>query len=150
MRQQMKKQSYQKTISADVSAEEAFQKISKVNKWWSASFKGSAEKLNDVFSVNFGETYVNFKLIEVVPNKKVVWLVTDCNLHWINNKTEWKGTKVVFELSPQSKKTKVTMTHAGLVPEVECYKDCKVGWDFYIEKSLFKLLTEERGLPDQG
>jgi Activator of Hsp90 ATPase homolog 1-like protein len=146
----MEKKDYQKTISVNASAEEAFQKISEVNKWWSASFKGSAKKLNDVFSVHFGETYVDFKVVEAVPNKKVVWLVTDCNLHWINNKTEWKDTKVVFELFPQKEKTKVIMTHAGLVPEVECYKDCKVGWDFYIEKSLSKLLTENKGLPDQG
>jgi Activator of Hsp90 ATPase homolog 1-like protein len=146
----VEKRDYQKSISVNVSAEEVFQKISEVNMWWSASFKGSAKKLNDVFSVNFGETYVNFKVVEVVPNKKLVWLVTDCNLHWINNKTEWKDTKIVFEIFPQNKKTKLTMIHVGLVPQAECYDTCEKGWDFYIEKSLHKLLNENKGLPDRG
>jgi hypothetical protein len=146
----MKKQDYQNSISVTASAEETFGKINKVSEWWSGSFKGKSQKPGDTFSVHFGETFVDFKIIEFVPNKKTVWEVTDCNLQWIENKKEWKDTKIVWEISPENKKTKVSMTHVGLVPEVECYKDCKVGWDFYVEKSLFKLLTEDEGLPDQG
>ena len=42
------------------------------------------------------------------------------------------------------------MTHVGLVPGIECYEDCEKGWDFYIKESLFKFLTEGKGLPGIG
>ena len=67
-------------------------KISKVNGWWAKNFTGKAEALNDKFSVHFGETFVDFHVSELIPDKKVVWKVTDCNLHWINKK-EWKERK---------------------------------------------------------
>lgn len=92
---------------------------------------------------------MDFKIREVVPGKNVVWQVTDCNLHWINDKKEWKETSVVWEASPVNGATRVKMTHVGLVPGVECYANCKEGWDFSVGKSLWKLLNENIGLPDQ-
>ena len=104
--------------------------------------------MNDVFTLDFGKTsFVTFKLIEVVPDKKVVWLVTDCNLDFLKDKTEWTGTKVIWEISPENNSTKIKMTHVGIVPEVECYDSCVKGWDHYVKESLFKLLTEGKGLP---
>ncbi len=146
----MKNQDYQKSFIADVTAKEAFENIIDVGEWWTKSFKGSAKNVNDVFDVTFGKTTVNFKVIESIQYKKLVWLVTDCYLDWLNNKTEWKDTKIVWKISEENKSAKVEMTHIGLVPGVECYNDCRKGWDFYIEKSLYKFLTEGKGLPDQG
>jgi hypothetical protein len=40
------------------------------------------------------------------------------------------------------------MIHIGLVPEIECYTSCVKGWDQYVKGSLFKLLTEGKGLPN--
>lgn len=87
--------------------------------------------------------------MEVVPDKKIVWLVTDSSIHWLKDKTEWSGTKVVWEASSAKGTTTIDMTHVGLVPEVECYDDCNEGWNFYVGKSLFKFLTENKGLPDR-
>ena len=87
------------------------------------------------------------KLVEVIPDKKVVWLVTDSKLNFIEDQSEWTGTKISFELSNRDNKTQIHFTHAGLVPEVECYIDCVRGWDHYIKGSLFKLLTEGKGSP---
>jgi hypothetical protein len=42
------------------------------------------------------------------------------------------------------------MTHIGLVPGVECYEDCKKGWNFYVGESLFRWMTEGKGLPGSG
>lgn len=44
--------------------------------------------------------------------------------------------------------TTVAMTHRGLVPGIECCDRCKKGWDFFVQKSLFKFLTEGQGLPE--
>ncbi len=142
-------QDYKKTFTIDVNSKKAFENIVNVGAWWTNSFKGSAMNIGDEFEVNFGATWVKFKVVESIPYKKLTWLVTSCNLDWIKNKTEWDGTKIVWNISEDNNKTKVEMTHAGLIPGIECYNDCRKGWDFYVEKSLYKLLTENKGLPDQ-
>ena len=143
-------QNYHSSILVNASANEAFGKISRVNEWWALNFKGSAKNAGDVFTINWGETYVTFKLTEAIPAKKVTWLVTDCYLPWLNNKTEWTSTEVVFEISEEDCATKVDMTHMGLTPDVECYEDCETGWNHYIKKSLFKFIEEGQGVLQKG
>jgi Activator of Hsp90 ATPase homolog 1-like protein len=142
----MKKQDYTATISANVNADKAFNCVNSVSKWWTESVEGSTEKLNDVFTVRFADTFVTHKIIEMVPNKKVVWLVTNCNLHWIKNKKEWKDTKMSFEISTENNSTQIDFTHIGLIPGIECYKDCQKGWDSYIKTSLYNLITTGKGI----
>ena len=135
-------------ITVNAGAKEAMKKINQVDLWWAKNFTGRAEQLNDQFSVRFGETFVDFRISEFVPEKKVVWKVTDCNLHWINNKKEWNGTDVVFELSGNANGTEIDFTHIGLVPGVECYNDCEVGWTGHITQSLVKFINEGKGMPE--
>ena len=78
----------------------------------------------------------------------LVWKVTDCNLHWIKAKKEWKNTEVVFEISSENNKTTIDFTHVGLVPGVECYNDCEVGWNGHVTSSLAKLINEGKGNPE--
>jgi hypothetical protein len=140
---------YHQSIKASVPSAEVFDKINRVADWWTASFTGASGKIGDAFTVRFGETFVDFAVDDLVPARRIVWHVTDCNLHFIRDKKEWKDTHVVFDISPDGPATSVTMTHAGLVPGLECYDNCKGGWDFFVGKSLLKLLTENKGLPDQ-
>ena len=71
-------------------------------------------------------------MVEVVPNKKWVWLVTDCHLHWLKVTTELKNTRIVFEISEGNQQTRIDMTHGGLVPEVECYNVCEPAWNGHL------------------
>jgi hypothetical protein len=139
---------YQCSIEAPVTAGEVFEKISRVPEWWTADFKGSSQKLGDTFTVRFGETFVDFEIVEAVPGKRVVWQVTNCHLNWLKDKTEWTGTSIVWEISTSNGIATVGMTHEGLAPGIECYDDCKQGWDFYVAKSLFQFLSAGKGLPD--
>jgi hypothetical protein len=143
----MQQQNYHSTITADATPREAFNAVNNVSGWWAKNFKGSSQHAGDTFTVDFGQTFVDFKVTELIPDKKIVWLVTDCHLHWINNKTEWTGTKIVFEITPVGDATKVSMTHVGLVPGVECYADCEQGWNDHFKNSLFKFLTRHEGMP---
>jgi hypothetical protein len=88
------------------------------------------------------------KIVELVPNKKIVWHVIDCYKHWLKNKKEWKGTAMTWEISTQTDGTQITFTHIGLVPGLECYDGCENAWGQYINGSLFKLLTMGRGIPE--
>jgi len=145
----MKKQedfNYSLTVKAN--AKDAMKKISLVNKWWAKDFKGKAAKLNDEFSVYFGDTFVDFRISEVIPEKKIVWLVTDCNLHWIKAKKEWKGTEIIYTLTEKGGKTIIDFVHKGLTPEVECYDSCKPGWTHHLKDSLLKLIDDGKGFPE--
>jgi hypothetical protein len=144
----MKKQDYTATITVDATPQEVFNNINSVTKWWTDELKGNSQKLNDEFTVQFGDMHVSTqKLIEIIPDKKVVWLVTDSNLNFIKQKDEWTNTTIHFDISTQNNKTQILFTHVGLVPQIECYKDCTTGWDYFIKGSLFKLLTEGKGTP---
>ena len=143
----MTQKNFHRTITVNASADEAMKKISEVSKWWAKKVNGQTERLNDKFTVDFGETFVDFQINELMPNKKVVWKVTDCNLHWIHNKKEWNGTDVVFEISEKDNSTQIDFTHVGLVPESECYENCEVGWTEHITVSLVKFINEGKGMP---
>jgi hypothetical protein len=144
----MKNKDYTATIKTKATAKDAFQKIAKVGDWWAKHFMGKALTVGDTFTVRFGETRVDFKITEAIPDKKIIWYVTDCYLHWLKNKTEWTDTKVVWEISEESNSTQIKMTHIGLTPDVECYEDCKVGWTGHVTKSLVNLLNENKGQPE--
>jgi hypothetical protein len=144
----MNQQDYHYSITANITAKEAFENISHVPEWWATNFEGNSEKLNNIFTVCFGETFVTFKIIEVVPEKRIVWQVIDCYLHWLKDKKEWKDSKISWDISTKNNLTQIAMTHIGLVPEIACYNECKKGWDFFVGESLLKLLTEHKGLPD--
>jgi hypothetical protein len=79
----------------------------------------------------------------------VVWLVTDCYKHWLrNNKTEWIGTKISFDISEKDDKTQILFTHFGLIPTLECFEGCANAWIQYIQQSLLKLITTGKGQPN--
>lgn len=141
-------QDYHVSFTVDATAQEVFNNINDVTKWWTENLEGNSHKLNDEFAVRFGDVHFSKqKLVEVVPNKKIVWLVTDSKLNFLENKSEWTNSTIVFEIESLHNGTQVHFTHVGLVPEAECYKNCTKGWDQFIKGSLLKLLTEGKGAP---
>ena len=146
----MDNQNYNATIKVSQTPGEVFNSINHVSNWWTENLEGDSENLDGVFTVNFGgDAFVTQKLIEVIPNKKVVWLVTDCNLPWLKDKTEWTNNKMSFDISTKDNSTEMSFTHIGLIPEMECYDSCVKGWDQYIKDSLQKLITDGEGKPQK-
>jgi len=137
---------YTTTILVDQTPKEVFNAINNVRGWWQGEIEGSTDKLNDEFTYRMAEFHFSKqKLIEVIPDKKVVWLVTESRLNFIKKKSEWTGTKISFEISKEQNKTQVYFTHMGLVPEIECYGGCSSAWSQLIEQSLFSLITTGKG-----
>jgi hypothetical protein len=129
--------------------EEAFNAVNNVRGWWSEEIEGNTDKLGDVFQYHYEDVHrCQIKLIEVVPNKKVVWLILDNYFKFTQDETEWKGTTVIFDINEKDGKTEVKMTHVGLVPEYECYDICREGWSNYIQNSLRSLITTGIGKPN--
>jgi uncharacterized protein YndB with AHSA1/START domain len=134
------------TLLVEQTPNEVFKAINHVADWWQGEIKGKANKLNDEFTYRMEEFHFSKqKVVEFVPDKKVVWLVTDSKLNFISDKSEWTGTKIVFEIAEKNKKTQLRFTHVGLAPAVECYDDCSNGWSQLIKQSLFSLITTGKG-----
>jgi hypothetical protein len=139
---------YTTSIVVDQTPKEVFRAINNVAGWWTEDLEGSAAKLNDVFTVRFGETWMTMKVVERIPDTKVAWLVTDCNKEWLKgNKKEWNGTKISFEITGKGKKTQLQFTHFGLMPKLECFDGCSNAWGEYIHESLKGLITTGKGKP---
>jgi hypothetical protein len=139
---------YQTQILVDATLPEAFRSILDVKKWWTQNLEGNSLKLNDVFTVRFDDLHVSTqKLIEVVPDQKIAWLVTDSRLNFISDKQEWTNTKICFELSENERKTQITFSHIGLHPGIECFNACSNAWSEYIHGSLFALINTGQGKP---
>lgn len=130
------------------SPKEIFDAILDIRGWWSGLYaeeiKGSADKLNSEFTFRAGggAHYSKQKLIEMVPDTKIVWLITDSKLNFLDNENEWTGTKLCFDISRQGDKTQVCFTHLGLVPSFECYNECSGAWAQYLDKFLSPLILE--------
>lgn len=130
---------------------EAFEAITNVRGWWSEEIVGGTAKLNDVFNYHFKDVHTcTIKLTEVIPGKKVTWHVLDNYFNFTKDNSEWKDTKVVFEISEVDNKTLVNVTHLGLVPEYECFDICSNAWTQYIRQSLFSLITTGKGQPNRS
>jgi len=143
----MIKNDFTSSISAEISANEAIKKISNLPEWWGITFTGSAKNQNDTFTVKMsGDSFFNLIVANLIPGKRVVWLVTDCNMPWYSDKKQWANTKLIFDLNDNNGLTELTFTHEGLTPDVECYKDCESGWTHWIQTSLFSYLTNGKGI----
>jgi uncharacterized protein YndB with AHSA1/START domain len=142
----MQTQNYHHSITAPISPSEAFDKIGRVPQWWGTDFQGQSRNVSDVFTVRFqsGDVYT-IKIVDVVPDKKIVWQVIDSSRPSLKDQNEWTGTHIVWDISSLSNATRIEMTHVGLVPELECYNACSQGWDFLMQKSLLNLVTENKG-----
>lgn len=139
---------YTTTISVDASPKDVFRAINNVTTWWTENLEGHSQKVGDVFTVKFDDIHVSTqKLTEVVPNKKIEWLVTDSNLNFIRNKQEWNDTRITFEITKGNGKTDVRFTHHGLLPTVECFEACSNAWQEYIHESLLLLIETGKGKP---
>ncbi len=145
----MTEKNYTATITVDRSPKEAFDAIRDVRGWWSEEITGSTEKLGDEFKYHYQDMHrCTMKLVEVVPNKRVAWLVTDNFFSFTEDKTEWKNTKVIFDIAKKGGKAEIRFTHEGLVPAYECYNVCSDAWGSYIRGSLKSLIETGKGSPN--
>lgn len=136
-------------VVVDESPRQVFNAVLNVRQWWqglySEEIRGATTGLNDEFTFRAGDGahYSRQKLTEVIPDKKVTWLVTDSELTFLKNKTEWNGTKIIFEISRKEGKTELRFIHQGLTPQIECYDSCSTAWTRYLQEKLLSLITNQ-------
>lgn len=143
-------QDFSRTFTVDQNPGEVFAAINDVRGWWSESIEGETDRPGAEFHYHFKDIHrCHLKIIEFIPDKKVVWHVVDNYFNFTQDKTEWTDTQISFEISKMGDKTEVHFTHIGLVPLYECYEVCSDGWSTYIN-SLRSLITTGKGQPNVG
>jgi len=145
----MKNQNYTTSFTVDQSPKEVFDAINHVRGWWSEEIEGRTDRSGAEWTYRYKDVHhCKMEIIEFIPGQKVVWLVVDNHFNFTKDKTEWKGTKVIFEISKKGNKTEVRFTHQGLVPQYECFDVCSDAWGSYIKGSLRNLITKGKGQPN--
>ena len=127
--------------------EEAFKAINDVRGWWSQNIEGATDELGEFEFHNEPVHYARFKVTELVPGKRVAWLVLENDISFVDDKREWIGNEIVFDIATNGDKTEVVFTQYGLVPDYECYEICSNAWGGYINGSLRSLIATGIGAP---
>jgi Activator of Hsp90 ATPase homolog 1-like protein len=146
----MASQNFTLTLLTKQSPQQVFQAITNVRAWWygyyAEEIEGATEKLNDEFTFRAGEGahYSKHKLVEVIPDQKIVWLTTESDFTFIEKRNEWTGSRVIFDITKKGTNTQLTFTHEGLTPEVECYHACYPAWTAYLENKLLPLINTSK------
>ena len=134
------------TFTVDQTPEEAFAAINNVRGWWSGEIEGNTHKLGDEFTYRYEDVHRSKqKITELIPSERVVWHVLEGYVDFTQDKSEWTGTDITFDISRMRDKTEIRFTHVGLVPEYECFDSCSNAWGFYINSRLRSLIATRRG-----
>ena len=145
----MSGQSYSTEILISAKSESVYKAITReIDKWWT-DLSNQALQVGDQLAVRFEKTTSWVMTVsEAFPNRSLVWKVVEANhdLEDITRKDEWKGTTIKWEIVENETGSKVTLTHEGLLPALECYEICEAGWGYFLG-SLKKYLETGRGYP---
>jgi len=145
----MTQKDYNTSILVEFGPERVYNAINNVRGWWSEEIEGPTNELNNEWFYHYKDIHLcKIKVVEMVPNEKVVWMVIENSFNFIKDKDEWIGNRIIFDISKKEDKTKLTFTQEGLTPFYECFDVCRDGWNNYINNSLYKLIATGTGEPN--
>ena len=137
------------TMLVKATPEQAFAAINDPRAWWGENIEGRTDALGEEWTYRYKDLHVSrHRTAELVPNSKVAWHVVDATISFLEDKTEWIGTQIVFDIAPQGDMTEIRFTHVGLKPSVECFDVCSDAWTGLITGSLRGLIERGEGDPD--
>jgi uncharacterized protein YndB with AHSA1/START domain len=106
--------------------------------WWTNDTQGETS-VGGVIKFRFPLGGFDMKVVELVPEQRVLWNV-------VEGPEEWVGTKVSFELRKDGDYTLVIFKHRGWKEPVEFMHHCSTKWAVYL-MSLKTLVETGSGAP---
>ncbi|WP_432476303.1 SRPBCC family protein [Nocardioides sp. GXQ0305] len=141
-------ESFTTTLTVDSTPEEVSAAIARPAAWWNELIEGSARDVGDEFGFDMpGVHRTRMRVTESDPGRRTVWHVLDNHFSFVDDQAEWIGTDVVFEVARTAAGTVVTVTHEGLVPELQCYEVCHDAWTHFLDAGLRSLLATGTASP---
>ena len=107
--------------------------------WWTSNTQGES-KVGGVLQFRFFEAdRFNMKVLELDPNKRVLWQV-------VEGPKEWIDTTIGWDLKQEGDHTVVLFKHQGWKEPVEFMHHCSTKWAVFL-LSLKSLLETGKGAP---
>ena len=145
----MKTQDFSTSFLVEQSPAVVFNAINNVQDWWTGKIEGRADELGAEFKYSYGDAHRSTqKVTEFIPDKKITWHVTNSYLSFVEDKDEWNGTDIVFEIKEKAGKTELIFTHKGLVPTYACYGKCSGAWAMLVNDNLRNLIVTGKSQTD--
>ena len=134
---------YSVAIELPKSQQEVFSHLINLKKWWAEDFEGDDIKLKSAFVFTTGDShYSKNKVVEFVPDKKLVWLATESIRK--TDGYDWTGTKFIFELTPKGDNTILKFTYDGVVFEDE-YDRLVMICDMTVKEMFYNFIINGKG-----
>jgi Activator of Hsp90 ATPase homolog 1-like protein len=106
--------------------------------WWTIDTRGESE-VGGVLQFRFGAGGFDMKVLELHPDRRVLWQVVD-------GPEEWLGTRISFDLDQRGDWTILLFKHEGWKEPVEFMHHCSTKWAVFL-LSLKSLLETGKGGP---
>lgn len=106
--------------------------------WWTSDTRGES-KVGGVIQFRFGSGGFDMKVLELDPDKRVLWQV-------VEGPGEWMGTKISFDLKQEGGWIMVLFKHQGWKEPGEFMHHCSTKWAVFL-LSLKSLLETGKGAP---
>jgi hypothetical protein len=141
--------SYTATFAVPQSPREVYDAVRNVRAWWNARIVGDSADVGDIFVQEApGLHRAELRVTEADPGRRMTWHVQASDMTFLEDRTEWVGTDIVFEIEPTDEGSTLRFTHRGLMPGQECYDICENAWGGYMA-SLHGLITTGTGRPGE-
>lgn len=148
---------YSATIETTASVAKAAHAIQhEMDIWWSTRVELSDHQA----TIRFHTSHVTFVFDPDGTDNQFAWTCTDAHMviEDVGDAGEWKGTKLLWEIEPtatgkttgKTTGSRVTLTHQGLNPDLECHRVCVAGWGRYFENSLKNHLNGDAAMPENS
>jgi uncharacterized protein YndB with AHSA1/START domain len=106
--------------------------------WWTTDTRGTSA-VGGIIEFRFGAGGIDMKVLELVPDQRVVWKV-------VAGPAEWLGTTVSFDLAKEGDWTLIRFKHQGWKEPVDFMHHCTTKWGVFL-LSLKSLLETGKGAP---
>jgi uncharacterized protein YndB with AHSA1/START domain len=106
--------------------------------WWTTNTEGESQ-VGGVLLFRFGAGGFDMRVVELDPNRRVLWRVVD-------GPQEWIGTKVSFDLKQEGDWTIILFKHEGWKEPVELMHHCSTKSGAFL-LSLKSLIETGKGAP---
>lgn len=121
-----------------IEAYQALATVEGLSNWWTEDTTGESA-VGGLLQFRFGRGGFDMRVVELVPEERVVWEVVD-------GPEEWIGTRVRFDLKQDGDYTVVLFKHQGWKEPVEFMHHCSTKWGVFL-LSLKSLVETGAGAP---